>query len=133
MLSSGKQCPRASLVRNLILLLVALAGPAHAQSSRAEPALTLRTLLDSVQTGHPLVSAAAARVRAARGARATAGTLGNPILSYQVDDTPFPGGRPLNGLDREAMTTVTLPLEPLYQRGPRLARANADVRAAEAD
>jgi cobalt-zinc-cadmium efflux system outer membrane protein len=31
------------------------------------------------------------------------------------------------------MTTATLPLEFLYQRGAKVARANADVRAAEAD
>ena len=95
--------------------------------------MTLRVLLDSLGVAHPLVDAAGARVRAARGSRATAGTLGNPVLSYQVDNTPFPGGRPINGLDREAMTTATLPLEPLYQRGARVARANADIRAAEAD
>jgi len=63
----------------------------------------------------------------------TAKTFGNPILAYQVDQTPFPGGRPLVGMEREAMATATLPLEFLYQRAPRLARANADVRAAEAD
>jgi cobalt-zinc-cadmium efflux system outer membrane protein len=114
-------------------MLVLLADPAQAQSPTAESALTLRTLLDSVQRSHPLVSAAAARVRAARGARTTAGTLGNPVLSYEVDNTPFPGRSSIAGLDREAMTTATLPLEPLYQRGTRVARANADVRAAEAD
>lgn len=31
------------------------------------------------------------------------------------------------------MTTATLPLEFLFQRGPRVTRANADVRGAEAD
>jgi cobalt-zinc-cadmium efflux system outer membrane protein len=36
-------------------------------------------------------------------------------------------------MGREAMTTVTFPLEPLYQRGPRVRRADADVRAAEAE
>ena len=74
-----------------------------------------------------------ARVRAARAARATARTLGNPVLSYQVDNTPFPGGHPIDGLDREAMTTLSLPLEPFYQRGARVARSNAALRAAEAD
>ena len=59
--------------------------------------------------------------------------MGNPVLGYEVDNTPFPGGQPIAGLDREAMTTATLPLEPLFQRGPKVARANADVRAAEAD
>jgi outer membrane protein, heavy metal efflux system len=63
----------------------------------------------------------------------TAGTFGNPILAYQVDQAPFPGGRPLIGIEREAMTTATLPLEFLYQRGPRVSRANAELRAAESD
>ena len=36
-------------------------------------------------------------------------------------------------MDREAMTMVTLPLEELYQRGPRVRRAGAELRAAEAD
>jgi cobalt-zinc-cadmium efflux system outer membrane protein len=36
-------------------------------------------------------------------------------------------------MDRETMTTAMFPLEPLYQRGPQIARANADVHAAESD
>ena len=63
----------------------------------------------------------------------TAGTVGNPMIAYQVDQTPFPGGRPLAGLEREAMTTATLPLEFLYQRGARVSRANAELRAAQSD
>lgn len=55
------------------------------------------------------------------------------MLGYEVDNTPFPGGHAIAGLDREAMTTAILPLEPLFQRGPKVARANADVRVAEAD
>ncbi|MEP7002756.1 MAG: TolC family protein, partial [bacterium] len=104
-----------------------------AQQAPAPSVLTLRSLLDSVQAGHPMTSAAESRVRAARGSRVTAGTFGNPTLSYQVDDTPFPGGRPIAGVDREAMTMVMIPLEPLFQRGPRSQRADADIRAAEAD
>lgn len=121
------------LLASLALLALALADPARAQAPKADNPLTLGQLLDSIRASHPLVAAASARVRAARGARTTAGTLGNPMLSYQVDNTPFPGGRPIDGLDREAMTTATLPLEFLYQRGARVAHANADVRAAEAD
>ncbi|MGH7616961.1 MAG: TolC family protein [Gemmatimonadaceae bacterium] len=107
---------------------------ACAQNAGAQRPLTLRALLDSVRTTHPAMRAADNRVRAAEGSRATARTFGNPVLGYQVDQTPLPGGRPLPGdMEREAMTTATLPLEFLYQRGPRVARANADVRAAEAD
>ena len=98
----------------------------------ARTGLTLRALLDSVQN-HPSSLAADSRVRAARGSRVTAGTFGNPTLSYLVDQTPFPGGQPLVGMEREATTTATLPLEFLYQRGPRVARANAELRAAQSD
>lgn len=95
--------------------------------------LTLRAVLARALTRYPAIDAAQARIRAARGSRVTAGTLGNPVLSYEVDNTPFPGGSTIPGLDREAMTMATLPLEPLYQRGARIRRANADVRAAEAE
>ena len=79
------------------------------------------------------MQAADNRVRAAEGSRVTARAFGNPILTYSVDQTPFPGGRPIPDMAREGMTTATLPLEYLYQRGPRVTRANAEVRSAEAD
>lgn len=124
---------RAGTAVTLIVMMLATGVPARAQAPHQEPPVTLRMLLDSVRSAHPLIAAADARIRAARGARTTAGVLGNPVLSYEVDNTPFPGGRAISGLDREAMTTATLPLEPLFQRAPRVARANADIRAAEAD
>lgn len=55
------------------------------------------------------------------------------MLSYQVENAPFPGGRPLVGTATEHMTMTSLPLAPLYQRGARLAQADASVRAATAD
>ncbi|MEP7346351.1 MAG: TolC family protein, partial [Gemmatimonadaceae bacterium] len=67
-----------------------------------------------------------------RGSRTTAATLANPILNYQVENAPFPGGAS-PPMDRETMATVMLPLEAVYQRGPRLRRANADVSAASND
>src|ERR1051325_6907108 len=71
--------------------------PSRLVAQQAPPAnvLTLRGLLDSVQAGHPMTSAAESRVRAARGSRVTAGAFGNPTLSYQVEGTPFPGERPI--------------------------------------
>jgi cobalt-zinc-cadmium efflux system outer membrane protein len=120
------------LITAFASLLVA-APSAWGQGASAPPALTLRALLDSVRTNHPGVRATDARIRAAEGSRVTAGTLSNPVLGYQVDQTPFPGSRPLAGMEREAMTTATVPLEFLYQRGPRVARASADVRAAQAE
>ena len=108
-------------------------SPAAGRSAadRVSP-LTLGDVLVAVRTTYPLVQAAAARIDAARGSRISAGAFSNPILQYQVDDTPIPGRGPIP-MDREAMTTAMIPLEPLYQRGPRIARADADVRAAEAN
>ncbi len=98
--------------------------------------LTLAALLDSVAARHPLVAASRARVRAAEASRTTAGFLGNPIIGYQVDNTPFPGSGPVAmplGMERESMTTATLPLESIYQRAPRVRRADAQLRAVRAD
>ena len=118
----------------ITLLLFAIhAQRAHSQARTNQPVLRLRGFLDSVRAGYPALRAANSRVLAAEGSRTTARAFGNPVLSYQVDQTPFPGGRPLVGMEREAMTTATLPLEFLYQRGPKIARANAEVRAVEAD
>lgn len=95
--------------------------------------LTLRALLDSVRLRHPTGEAARARVRAARGSRLTAGSLGNPILSYNVENAPFPGNDLVGHMTRENMTTAMLPLESIAQRFPRAQRASLEVRAAEAD
>ena len=100
--------------------------------SRGASALTLGALLDSVAARHPLVGAARARVRAAHGSRRAAGTFANPVLGYDVENAPLPGGASPT-MDREVMTTVMLPLEELYQRGPRVRRASAEWRAAAAD
>ena len=106
--------------------------PLIAQDSLGREPVSLLQVLDSVAARYPSLEAARARVRAARGSRSTAGTLGNPILMYQVDNQPLPG-RAAPPMDREIMLTATLPLEPLYQRWSRVSGANAEVRAAEAD
>ncbi|MEP7088054.1 MAG: TolC family protein [Gemmatimonadota bacterium] len=98
--------------------------------------LTLAMLLDSVTATHPLVAASRARERAAEAIRSTAGVYGNPVFGFEVDNTPFPGAAPVpasSGLQRENMTTLTVPLEPIYQRGARVRQADAEVRAARAD
>ncbi|MEO7363773.1 MAG: TolC family protein [Gemmatimonadaceae bacterium] len=105
---------------------------AQAAAPQAPP-LTLLALLDSVRTNYPTLQAAASRVRAAQGIRTTAGVFGNPVLSYETDQTPFPGSRALVGMSRQTMITAMVPLESFYQRGPRVTRANAELRAAEAD
>jgi outer membrane protein, heavy metal efflux system len=116
--------------------LTASAPSAQAQTGHSAvsvPSLTLRDVLDSALTRHPLAEAARAKARAARGARTTARAFGNPILSYDVENAPFPGGNPISGVERETMTTATVPLESIVQRFPRTRRADAEVRAADAD
>lgn len=93
--------------------------------------LSLREVLDSAVAHFPAVEIARARVRVARGVRTTAGVLGNPMLAYDVENAPFPGGSPIRDMARENMTTATLPLTPLYQRGARVRQADAELRAAE--
>ncbi len=119
----------------LLALLVLLSPRGGAQSARLDSrvAITLRAVLDSVRLRHPLTEAANARVRAARGSRLTAGALGNPVLSYDVENAPFPGGTLVGHMSRENMTRVMLPLESVVQRFPRASRAAAEFRAAEAD
>lgn len=102
------------------------------QNGEAAPLLTLGAVLDSVARTHPLVEASQARVRAARGSRRAAGAFANPFLGYDVENGRLPGGATPT-MAREVMTTVTLPLEELYQRGPRVRRAGAELRAAQAD
>lgn len=121
------------LVRSSILALLGLASTMGAQPTAADARITLRAVLDSVRLRHPLSEAAHARVRAARGSRTTAGALGNPLLSYDVENAPFPGRELVGHMARENMTTAMLPLESVIQRFPRVRRAEAELRAAEAD
>src|SRR2546430_11282247 len=95
-----------------------------AQDSLSREPVSLLQVLDSVAARHPSLAAADARVRAARGSRSTAGTLGNPILMYNVENAPLPG-RAAPPMDRETMVTAMLPLEPLYQRDRKSTRLNS--------
>lgn len=119
----------------LTVAVVCAAATAHAQAPRRP--LSLGSVLDSVTARYPLVLAARARIRAAQGSRIAVGAFGNPILGYQrgynVDNAFVPGGSPTRVLDAETDWTLTLPLEPLYQRGPRVRRADAELRAATDD
>lgn len=81
----------------------------------------------------PLIDAARARVQAAHGSRRTAGTLPNPILTYQVENAGFPGRASPAGQIRETSSFATLPLESVWQRGPRVRKADNTVRAADAE
>lgn len=108
-------------------------GQANIAVRSQRPALTLPMVLQAAARSHPLALAAEGRLRAARGGRTTAGTIANPVLTYQVENAPFPGRASPIGLQRETSTFATLPLEPFWQRGARVERANNDVQAAEAD
>jgi cobalt-zinc-cadmium efflux system outer membrane protein len=94
--------------------------------------MTLREVFDSVRSNNPLLGAAKARVRAAYGGLSSARTWSNPIVSFESQQMSeqAPG---MTTSQRETMTTATVPLEPFYQRGPRIKRAQALIRASEAD
>ncbi len=124
-------CTPVALRSTLALLMVS--APISAQVTTPDVRITLAAVLDSVRLRHPLAAAATARVRAARGSRLTAGALGNPVLSYDVENAPFPGRELTGHMQRENMTTVMLPLESVLHRFPRTRRADAELRAAEAD
>jgi cobalt-zinc-cadmium efflux system outer membrane protein len=124
---------RTQIIRPLLLALAAVTAvgvPSAGQAPLTARPLTLRQVFDSVASHHPLVQAAQARVRAARGSSVTAGLPGNPVFTYQVDNAQLPGGSAPD-MEREVMITGTLPLEALYQLAPRKRRANSEVRAAE--
>jgi len=115
------------------LVALAACGVAASAAAQATRSLTLRDVLDTTLARHPLAAAAQARVRAAQGMRTTARSFGNPVLSYSVENAPFPGGNSEPAMPRETMATATLPLETIFQRFPRARSADASVRAAEAD
>jgi len=94
---------------------------------------TLAEVLRRVQARHPLVEAASGRVAAARGNRASAGAFPNPLLTYQVENGPFFGAERPPGVTTETSFFATLPIEGLYQRWPRVRRANQEILAAESE
>ncbi|MBC7790417.1 MAG: TolC family protein [Anaerolineae bacterium] len=120
-------------------LLLAAAAVFLARSSDAQVTgppsfggVTLREVFDSVRSSSPLLGAAKARVRAAQGSISAARTWSNPVVSFesqQMTEQDQAMGPP----QRETMTTAMLPLEPIFQRGPRIRRAQALMRASEAD
>jgi cobalt-zinc-cadmium efflux system outer membrane protein len=125
---------RASRVLILSIVLTMHARPSDAQTTLpiAVKGLTLREVFDGVRSNNPLLGVAKARVRAAEGGLSSARTWSNPIISFESQQM----SEQVSGMttsERETMTTAMLPLEPLYQRGPRVKRAQALIRAGEAD
>lgn len=107
--------------------------PAARSSDQIPATLGLAEVLRRAVDQHPLVEAARARVYSARGNRLSARTLPNPVFTVWAEDVRVPGGNGSSPLDRETQTYATLPLEPLFQRWPRVRRAEAELRAADAD
>jgi cobalt-zinc-cadmium efflux system outer membrane protein len=113
--------------------LLATSGSVLAQppGPASESELTLEAVIASALTQHPLIAAARARVEAARGTARQTALWPNIVGTYWLENAAFPGTSP-TGLDRESSAYATVPLEPLYQRGPRVAQASQDVAAAVA-
>ncbi len=99
----------------------------------SRPILNVDSVISMVSRSHPRIGAAFESFQAAKGARRTAGSWTNPMVTYQVENAGFPGQTSPIGLDKETSAFAMVPLEPAYQLRPRVARASADVRAADAD
>lgn len=118
-----------------MLVVAYIASPhlAAAQTATVGRPVTLHDVIRAAVERNPLVDAARARVQAARGSRITAGTLPNPILTYQVENAAFPGHTPPSDLTRETSSYATLPLESVWQRRPRVRKADDNIRVADAE
>jgi len=120
------------LLVSAALALDARATGAQSSHPGAVDVMTLRDVFDSIRSNNPVLRAASAHVRVARAGLSSARTWSNPVLTVENDQMSeqMPG---LTAPQGETMTTAMLPLEPFYQRGPRIERARALVRAGEAD
>jgi cobalt-zinc-cadmium efflux system outer membrane protein len=117
------------------LVLRPLAIAVYAQQATA-PDISAKewALEDVVRTAlsqHPLIEAARERIKAVQGTGQTARSLPNPVATYWTDDGTSAGQGSQLGLERETSAYVTIPLEGLFQRPPRIRRADADLRSAE--
>jgi cobalt-zinc-cadmium efflux system outer membrane protein len=92
----------------------------------------LDQLVTAALSQHPLIEAAQARVDAARSERLTVSALPNPVGTFWMENTGFPGQDLRVPLNREISTYVTWPFEPFIQRSARLRRADEDAKVAEA-
>ena len=122
-----------STTARLVVALLALSHTAAGQAAAANRSITLNEVIRTALERNPLIDAARARVKASRGARLTAGTLPNPMLTYEVENGGFPGHSTPVGLTREISSFSTLPLEFVWQRSPRERKADEDVRVADAE
>jgi cobalt-zinc-cadmium efflux system outer membrane protein len=124
----------------VVLLAVAPLSTVEAQvvvpslltQGSAERPWTLEEAVTAALSQHPLVEAAQARVDAARGERAGAAALPNPITTLMVENAGYPGQPGSSDLTQETSLYLAYPLEWLFQRGPRVRRAEQDVSTAQA-
>jgi cobalt-zinc-cadmium efflux system outer membrane protein len=129
---------RSAYVRALCALTTGLwglaAGPQAAvpQGGGGPGDWTLEFVVTSALSQSPLVEASRARGDAARGARAAAGTFPNPVGTFWRENAGYPGQSLPDTLSPETSLYLTLPLEPLFQRGSRVRRADEEVRTLEA-
>jgi outer membrane protein, heavy metal efflux system len=117
-----------------VLVLWPLVPGVSAQGSTAGPVAREWTFDETVRAAlsqHPLVEAARDRVTGAQGSLQTARAFPNPVATYWMEKGAFPGQTLPSGLDRETSAYVTVPVEGLFQRDPRMRRADADVKSAE--
>ena len=117
----------------ILLSSAQVAGQQPPLASPPVQPLRLSEVIQTAMSNSPPVKAAAARVSAAKGGRRSAGALPNPVFTYQLENAAFPGQDLPSGIGSESSFLATLPLEPLYQRGPQVRRANQEVQAAEAE
>lgn len=116
-----------------LALLTVVGASGHAQRPAQDSTLTLESAIGLAVATHPLVRAAAAAVRSAEGSRTTARSVGNPVFSHQAEAASSATAGAGPAIEREVMTSVMLPLDPLFQLVPRASQAGALVRAARAD
>ena len=123
---------RTLIVRTLLFGLVVGGASVSAQTPGPPgQAWTLDNVVTAALAQHPLVEAARAQLTAAEGKRQTAGNLPNPVATYWFENLSG-SDRASAVLDRESSIYGTLPLEPLLQRGSRIAQAQHEISAARA-
>jgi len=98
----------------------------------AQEELRFHDAIRSAVSASPLVEAARARLQAAEASRLTARTIPAPLATVWVENAALPG-RSSRGAVPETSAYATMPLEFLYQRGPRTRVAEEGIRVAEAE
>jgi cobalt-zinc-cadmium efflux system outer membrane protein len=128
--SSVRSCAIASVAAFVWTVSVNAQGPPGNSTAQE---LTFEQVLAAALRQHPQLEAASARADAARAAVRTARVSPNPMLSYMTEGNRFPGQAPSSLFSPERALFASVPLDSFVQKQPRVARAEAGVRASEAD